>query len=258
MRTTLPMLALAAMLIGPSGGAQTVKTDDISEQSRAQAREHYRLGFEKMQAGSFNEAEEEFRTAIKLDRLFVLAHYELGAARMALKQYPEAVEALEGCVAAHKALVELGQTNRALGERRLDDEIQELRDSLRFFQSGSSGSVQPGNQILRLETRLQQLETQRRRGVTPTDVPAEFSLALGSAYLRSGKTAEAERAYGEAIRVSPKMGEAHNNLAFVYFSTGRLDDAEKELEAAEKSGFAVNPRFKDDLRKKQQAAAAKP
>jgi Flp pilus assembly protein TadD len=58
----------------------------------------------------------------------------------------------------------------------------------------------------------------------------------------------------EAIKVNPKMGEAHNNLAFVYFRTGRLDEAESELKAAEKSGFAVNPRFKDDVKKAKQAA----
>ena len=54
------------------------------------------------------------------------------------------------------------------------------------------------------------------------------------------------------------MGEAHNNLAFVYFSTGRPAEAEQELKAAEKSGFAVNPRFKEDVQKKQKEAAATP
>jgi tetratricopeptide (TPR) repeat protein len=172
---------------------------------------------------------------------------------MALKQYPEAVDALERCISVHKELVTLQETDRALGEKRLDEEIEALRDSIRTYTSGTAKSLQPQNEVLRLENRLHELEQQRRRGVTPTDVPAEFSLALGSAYLRSGKIAEAEKAYGEAIRVNPKMGEAHNNLAFVYFRTGRLDEAENELKAAEKSGFAVNPRFKDDVRKAKQA-----
>jgi tetratricopeptide (TPR) repeat protein len=253
----LSTLALAALLAGPEAGAQAVKSDEVAQQDRAQAREHYRLGLQKMQSNSFSEAEEEFRAAVKQDRLFVLAYYELGQAQMALKEYPAAVETMEGCIAVNKELIQLDQANRGVAEKRLDDEIQELKDSLRSFQGGAY-SAQPGNQVLRLEARLQELEAQRRRGGASMDIPAEFSLALGSAYLRSGKTAEAERAYGEAIRVNPKMGEAHNNLAFIYFSTGRLDEAEKELKAAEKSGFAVNPRFKEDLKKKQKEAAATP
>jgi len=256
MRTSLSALALGTLLIGLSAGATQApepEKDAISEQRRQEAREHYQTGMEKMRAESFEEAADEFRTSIKLDRLFVLAHYQLGEARMALKQYPAAVEALERCISVSKELVALQQSDRALGEKRLDEEIQALKDSLQALARNPSHSVQPQNAALRLETQLQQLERQRRKGATATDVPAEFSLALGSAYLRSGKIAEAERAYGEAIRVNPKMGEAHNNLAFVYFRTGRLDAAEDELKAAEKSGFAVNPRFKEDVKKAKQA-----
>ena len=255
MRTSVSTVALAAVLVGPfAGAAQTPKTEAISDQSRKEAREHYQAGMEKMRAESFAEAEEEFQTSIRLDRLFVLAHYQLGEARMALKEYPEAVEALERCISVHKELVTLQQSDSALGEKRLDEEIQALKDALQALARDSSHAAQPQNKALGLESQLQQLERQRRRGVTVTDVPPEFSLALGSAYLRSGKLPEAERAYVEAIKVNPKMGEAHNNLAFVYFRTGRLDEAESELKAAEKSGFAVNPRFKDDVKKAKEAA----
>jgi Tfp pilus assembly protein PilF len=255
MRTSLATVVLAGLLIGTSARAQPpAPAGAISDESRRQAREHYQAGMEKMRAETFAEAAAEFQAAVKLDRLFVLAHYQLGEARMALRQYPEAVAALEGCIAAHKEVVRLQETDRAVGEKRMDEEIQTLKDSIRMYQSGTSKSVQPQNQILKLETQLHELERQRRRGITPTDVPAEFSLALGSAYLRSGKIAEAEKAYGEAIQVNPKMGEAHNNLAFVYFRTGRLDQAENELKAAEKSGFAVNPRFKEDVKKAKETA----
>jgi len=33
----------------------------------------------------------------------------------------------------------------------------------------------------------------------------------------------------------------------VYFVTGRLPDAEAEIKAAERVGFKVNPRLKDDI-----------
>jgi Flp pilus assembly protein TadD len=78
-------------------------------------------------------------------------------------------------------------------------------------------------------------------------MPAEISLALGSAYLRGGRHTEAEQAYLDATKANPKMGAAWNNLAVVYLQTGRLDEAGKALSRAKKAGFAVNPRLAHDV-----------
>jgi Flp pilus assembly protein TadD len=40
----------------------------------------------------------------------------------------------------------------------------------------------------------------------------------------------------------------HNNLAVVCMLTGRYDDAEKEIQLAEKNGFRVNQGLKDDVK----------
>jgi Flp pilus assembly protein TadD len=64
---------------------------------------------------------------------------------------------------------------------------------------------------------------------------------------------DAEREYREAIKANSRLGEAHNNLAVICLLTGRLDEAEKEMKAAEKSGFVVSPRLKDDLKEAQKA-----
>ena len=36
--------------------------------------------------------------------------------------------------------------------------------------------------------------------------------------------------------------------------SSQLDDAEKELKLAEKAGYAVNPRLKEDIKKARKAA----
>jgi tetratricopeptide (TPR) repeat protein len=259
MRTTPLILAVAILSLARFAGAQAPKDDAISAENRKDAIAHYQTGVEKMHAESFEEAVEEFRIAINLDRLLVLAHYQLGETYMALRDYPKAVEALEGCVAAHVELVALRSSDHSLGQKRLDEEIDALKDTQRHMSAGTK-SATPQNDELRIENRLQELEQEKRRGTMPSEVPAEFSLALGSAYLRSGRMDDAQKAYSDAIRVNPKLGEAHNNLAFVHFRAGRLDEAESELKAAEKAGFPVNPRFKDDVQKakKEAAAAAKP
>jgi Tfp pilus assembly protein PilF len=82
-------------------------------------------------------------------------------------------------------------------------------------------------------------------------VPAWISLALGSAYFRAGKLADAEQEYKAAIAADPGTGEAHSNLAVVYLETGRYDEAEKAVKAAEKAGFRVNPQLKQDIKDRQ-------
>lgn len=249
----LPVLALAAPLLAVQG--PTPAPDAIAKQNRVQALDHYRAGLARMRAESWPEAEQEFRAAVGLDPLFVMAHYGLGQTRMALKRYPEAAEAFLSCREAHHKLAALQQTDRALADQRREDEIRELQESLRLFQSGTVKASNVRSMTLKLENRLQQLESDRRRGIQTIETPAEFSLALGSAYFRSGKLAEAEQAYRDAVKVNARMGEAHNNLAVVYMMTGRLEEAEKEMKAAEKAGYAVNPRFKDDLKRAKEQAA---
>jgi tetratricopeptide (TPR) repeat protein len=261
------VLAVAAAVLAPAteAHAQASVLSTISARDRELARQHYRAGTEAMRDESWEKAADEFRAAIKLDRLFVMAHYGLGQTQMALQNYAAAVQAFLACRAAHSELAALQQSDLALADQRRDDEIRELKDGIRIFQrqadiraaGGAAKAVSPQNSVLRLESRLHQLEMEKGKGIHTTETPAEFSLAIGSAYFRSGKIEAAEQAYREAVKVNSKMGEAHNNLAVVYLLEGRLGDAESEMKAAEKSGFAVNPRFKDDLKKAKESAPAR-
>ena len=114
---------------------------------------------------------------------------------------------------------------------------------------------------------LRQLDNQRRdiqnaiaRGNSMSidaAVPPWVSLSLGSAYFRSGKLADAEREYKAAIDADAKFGEAHSNLAVVYFETGRNTEALASLQAAKKAGFKVNPELEKAIREKVKPAAPK-
>jgi Tfp pilus assembly protein PilF len=53
---------------------------------------------------------------------------------------------------------------------------------------------------------------------------------------RGGNTEGATEQWQAAVAADPKLGEAHNNLAVVYLQAGRLDDADREMKLAEKSG----------------------
>lgn len=264
MPTIALVLALAVAVPAPATSllVQDAVLNAISARDRELARQHYRAGTEAMRDESWEKAAEEFRAAIKLDRLFVMAHYGLGQTQMALQNYAAAVQAFLACRAAHSELAALQQSDLAQADQRRDDEIRELREGIRIFQreadrraaGGAAKAISPQNSVLRLESRLHQLEMEKGKGIHTAETPAEFSLALGSAYFRSGKIEAAEQAYREAVKVNSKMGEAHNNLAVVHLLQGRLGEAEAEMKAAEKSGFAVNPRFKEDLKKAKESA----
>ena len=73
-------------------------------------------------------------------------------------------------------------------------------------------------------------------------------LALGSAYFRQEKLADAEIEWKAAVEANRKLGQAYNNLAVVYMMTGRKTEAEEAVRAAEHAGFSVNPGLKNDIR----------
>lgn len=230
----------------------------LEQQRRDEARQRYRAGEEYMLSEAFEEAAREFKAATELDPGFVLAYYSLGQARMALKRYPEAVEAYTTSRDLILREASLDRRARADLDRRRRNEIQELEDSLVRVRSGLIKGATQGQQIV-LEQRISMLKDNQMRGDHGgLRMPAELSLGLGSAYFRLGRLDQAEQHYRAAIAVDRKMGAAHNNLAVICMLTGRFDDATREIQAAEKAGFTVSSQFKQDLKQRQAAAKAKP
>jgi tetratricopeptide (TPR) repeat protein len=241
-----PMLAVTVAAL--SGLAPWTFPEALEREKHAEAETHYKAGEEQMHAESFEAAAAEFKRAVALDPSFVLAHYSLGQAYMALRRYSDAVAAYERCRDVLRHESGLDEKARAALERQRDDEIRELRRSMQRMGSGQIKNVDAEQENIKLEERIRILENANRSGREDRfQVPAEVSLALGSAYLRGGQHPEAEQAYLDATKVDPKLGAAWNNLAVVYLQIGRLDDARKALERARKSGFAVNPRLQQDI-----------
>jgi len=235
-------------LTGATAAAQRL----ADEKSRRDAVVHYRAGQELLAAERFEQAAGQFQKAIDKDPLFALAHYGLGQAYMGLRRYTSAVVAYRGCRDAYQKLAALALSDRIAVERQRDDEIRELRESIRLFESGKvkSASTVTAN-VTKLEARLRELEHMRQRDIDPAKPPAEVSLALGSAYFRNGQLEDAEREWKVAIGTNSSLGEAHNNLAVVYMMSGRFDEAEESIQAAERAGFRVNPQFKQDLKSRR-------
>ena len=213
-------------------------------QSRREAIHHYRTGQEFFTSEKFERAAEEFVKATDNDPLFTLAYYQAGQSYMNLKRYASAIKAFKDCLEASRALYGLAETDRFVVERQRDDEMKEMRETVRTLQ-------QSGHPLLavRAEQHLADLEKQRTSMNSGYRPPAEVLLSIGSAHFRNGEADAAEAEWKAAIEANPKLGEAHNNLAVIYMTSGRFKEADAEVKAAEKTGFRVNPQFKEDLKK---------
>jgi tetratricopeptide (TPR) repeat protein len=227
------------------------------EQRQRQALDHYKKGQDAMASERLEQAVQEFKATIQLDPLMTLAYYRLGQAHMALRDYPQAERDFVACREAYEKLGGLELTNREEVERRRDQEIDQLTNYLSLIQSGQIKNSNPSVPI-QIQQHIDELQRNRRKGGSEApSVPAEVYVGLGSAFFRQGKLAEAEKEWKTAASNNPRLGEAHNNLAVLYFMGNQLEDAEKELKLAEKAGYPVNPRLKDDIKKARKAADPK-
>ncbi len=210
-----------------------------------------------MVSEKIEEAAREFQTAIDLDPLMALAYYRLGSAHMSLRDYPKAEKDFVGCREAYEKIASLQFTDTEELERRRRQEIEQLQVQLSLISTGQLKISNPSLPQV-MQQRINDLQkNQRKGGNEAMSIPAGLYVSLGSAYFYQGKVAEAEKEWKTAASLDSKLGEAHNNLAVLYFRANELDAAEKELKLAEKAGYAVNPRFKDDLKKARKDNASK-
>jgi tetratricopeptide (TPR) repeat protein len=220
-------------------------------QERERARPHVRAAWELMRSEAWADAAQAFRKAIEIDRQFEDAYYGLGLADMRLKKYGEAVVAYVKCRELYQAEAGRQFSSRQDAQRYRQDRLTEIDDVIRQYQQGPQ-TVSTQNRVRELQEQRRQIEEYIRHGADMTigkSVPAFVYLALGSAFFRLEQWPDAEREYRAAIAADPKTGEAYNNLAVVYLTTGRYAEADKAVQAAEKAGFKVSPGLKDDIKK---------
>jgi tetratricopeptide (TPR) repeat protein len=237
----LAIIALvAAVLIPAYGAAQTDPNAEV----------HYRNGLQLMSSEHWDDAAEAFTREIDLDPKFALAYYWLGRARIAGAKYVAAIAALQTCRELYLQEQGLRASDQLAANTRRQDQLREIRELIRERQRGRQSAAND-RVVMHLEMLEHEIESQQSSGSSMDfrlSVPAFVSLSLGSAYFRKGELGPAEEHYRAALEANPKMGEAHNNLAVVLMMTGRIADAEREASLAEKSGFRVNPEFKDQLK----------
>jgi tetratricopeptide (TPR) repeat protein len=220
-------------------------------ESRRAAVAFFETGQQLFSSEQFERAAEEFGKATAKDPLFTLAYYQAGQAYMNLRRYPNAIRAFQECLQSTQMLYDLAAGDRQAADQQLDDEMRAIRESLVEIQAKAAKQPDSGYPMMLMYVQQQLAALEKTRASTDGTYrpPPEALLALGSAFFRNGDRDAAEAEWKAAIEVNPKLGEAHNNLAVIYMTSGRFKEADAEMKAAEKTGFRVNPQFKADLKK---------
>ncbi|MFN2447784.1 MAG: tetratricopeptide repeat protein [Vicinamibacterales bacterium] len=152
-RCSLAPILLALAVVAPVGHAQSL----ADEQARREALAHYRAGQELLAAERWDKALIEFQQAVKLDPLLTDAHYGMGQAYMGLRRFASAAHAYGACIDAARSLHGLRVKNRVEADRQLEDQLRELRETLRRMQTQPNRALR----ALQLEQRIQDLERMR-------------------------------------------------------------------------------------------------
>src|SRR5262245_1483830 len=170
------ILVAAVLLLAHDAAAQTTPL-----QAHHDAVAHFRSGMLALESERYDEAEEEFQTAIRLEPDFEGALYGLGQTYMRKHQYDGALKAYLDCREAftHNAAAEA--MGDVVADQKLRDEIQVLKDTERALQRTSQAST-PQNlsaAVERIHSQIALLESRRNRREhdVAAPVPAGLSMA---------------------------------------------------------------------------------
>ena len=247
------VLVPAFLLVASVAGAQVQQPPNLrpgEEDPKAlQAQKVLKEGQRLMAAEDVEGAAKAFEEAIALDPLLMMAHYGLGTARMARKEYAAAATAFEAARQAFHDRMERDAGLRHRSQANREERMRKLREAIRKMPeaSGPGAGGVVNMQRGEWEAELRMLEAAERSESGPPAVPAGLSLSLGSAYFRSGRIADAEREYRAALAAQPNLGEAHINLAVVLLMTGKPADAKEEIKLAKKARAKVPPGLEKDI-----------
>jgi tetratricopeptide (TPR) repeat protein len=266
MRRLLPALlpallsvSLSALVPGAVSAAGSTTANKIK-----QAAALSRKGGRALAAGDRARAAEAFEKALLALPTFPDAHLGMGHMAMAEKDYEAALEsyrrARDGYVALGSDLDALKLENYAETQKR----VAELRDQMSNLGRATTNARTDARTEAELQRKLTIIQDQIRRleAVEPPrpsasdPVPAEVLFFIGNAQFYLQRYDEARVSWETCAKRNPGFAQIHNNLAVIYWKAGRFPDAQRELAEAERLGFPVNPKMKEDLAKDAASAAS--
>jgi len=187
--------------------------------------------------GRLNEAIAQYQEALRLNRDYVEAHYNLGRALALLDRTPEAIAQYEEALRLDPGYVD-AHYNLGLALERMPGQINgaiaQFEETLRLKPDFADAHFALGSDLQAMPGRLKDAIVEYREGLLlkPDYADAHFNLACA---LQSdpAQLGEAAAQYEEAVRLRPDFPDAHFNLGCILqMNPDRLNEAIAQYEEA--------------------------
>lgn len=253
---------LCAFLLLGLGGGGPAPAAEATARTVQQASALCRKGAKSLEAGDKPRASESFEKALAVLPTFPDAHLGLGHIALGEQRFDDALHsylrARDGYLALGSALQQIREQNyrdtqQQIGQVR--DQISSLGRATTNARTDARTEAEIARQLTALQDQLRRLEAiEPPRESASAEPPAEVWFFIGNAQFRLERYDEARASWEQSAKLNPGFAQIHNNLAVVYWKAGRFGDAQTELATAERLGFPVNPKMKEDLARASSAA----
>jgi tetratricopeptide (TPR) repeat protein len=194
---------------------------------------HNNLGNAYAKQNRFDEAVNEYLTALKLKPDYAEGHYNLGNAYTKQNRFDEAVNeylsALKLGPDDSEAYNNLGTAY--LKQNRLSEAANEFLTALKLDPDNSEAHNNLGTAYAN-QNRLNEAVNEFITALKLDPDNSEAHRNLGTAYLKQNRLSEAVNEFIIALKLDPDNSEAHNNLGTAYAKQNRLNEAVNEFIAA--------------------------
>ncbi|MCK4735691.1 MAG: tetratricopeptide repeat protein [Methanophagales archaeon] len=204
------------------------------------AEAHNNLGILLGELKRFEEAEKEYREAIRINPNYAEAHNNLGNLLSDLKRFEEAEKEyresieLKDNLPDKGAMIHYNLGNLFYNLKQFEEAEKEYREAIRINPNYVDAHNNLGSLLYDLK-RFKEAEEEYREAIRIKPDDADAPHNnLGILLSVLKQFKEAEEEYREAIKINPDYAEAHNNLGVLYSETKRSEEAKRELGIAKR------------------------
>jgi serine/threonine-protein kinase len=197
------------------------------------AHPHFGLVRVLREQGKGEEAEREYRAAIRLDPKLPHPHNGMGNLLSAQGKGEEAMEEYRAAIRLDPkfALPHNGMGNLLRAQGRGEEAEREYRAAIRLDPKDAAPHNGMGN-LLSAQGKGEEAMEEYRAAIRLDPKDADPHNGMGNLLAEQGKREEAEREFRAAIRLDPKLAGPHNGMGILLAEQGKREEAEREFRAA--------------------------